>query len=85
MTELDKKMVAERVAKIRWDGAEALELAQTLQDVIELLHDKIKDYEIALNQLARLGNGPHLGNSDGNMIARKVLEHWEVRNGEKSG
>ena len=33
----------------------------------------IRELEKALNKLARLGNGPHLGNSDGNVIAQKAL------------
>jgi len=30
-------------------------------------------YRTALERLARLGNGQHLGNSDGNVIAQKAL------------
>lgn len=33
----------------------------------------------ALNKLARLGNEPHLGNSDGNIIAQKALANAEVK------
>ena len=32
----------------------------------------------ALEKLARLGNGNEYGNSDGNMIARAVLEKWKM-------
>ena len=31
----------------------------------------------ALEKLARLGNEPHYGNSDGNMIARQALAQYE--------
>ena len=31
-------------------------------------------YRTVLDRLARLGNEPHYGNSDGNMIARAALE-----------
>jgi len=34
----------------------------------------IKRYKTALEKLARLGNEPHLGNSDGNIIAQKALK-----------
>ena len=36
--------------------------------------NKISFYRAALDKLARLGNEPHYGNSDGNCIARKALE-----------
>ena len=39
------------------------------QDVTELVE--------ALEKLARLGNGEHYGNSDGNMIARKALSKYK--------
>ena len=44
------------------------------QDVTELAE--------ALEKLARLGNGEHYGNSDGNMIARDALSKYK---GAKNG
>jgi hypothetical protein len=35
----------------------------------------------ALEKLSRLGNEPHLGNSDGNMIARDALAATEKPDG----
>jgi hypothetical protein len=42
-------------------------------DEIERLTAENKRLADALEKLARLGNEPHYGNSDGNMIARKAL------------
>ncbi len=44
-------------------------LADCAQDVTELVE--------ALEKLARLGNGEHYGNSDGNMIARMALSRYK--------
>ena len=44
-------------------------LADCAQDVTELVE--------ALEKLARLGNGEHYGNSDGNMIARSALSKYK--------
>ncbi len=44
-------------------------LADCAQDVTELVE--------ALEKLARLGNGEHYGNSDGNMIARNALSKYK--------
>lgn len=35
---------------------------------------RVADYEVALDRLARLGNEPMLGNSDGNKIAQQALK-----------
>ncbi len=43
------------------------------KDRLAAAESTIKRYEEALEKLARLGNEPLLGNSDGNMIARKAL------------
>ena len=42
--------------------------------IIKQLKTEIEKYEIALNKLARLGNEPELGNSDGNIIAQQALK-----------
>ncbi len=34
----------------------------------------IRKYRSALEELSKLGNEPHLGNSDGNRIAQKAIE-----------
>ncbi len=44
-------------------------LADCAQNVMELVE--------ALEKLARLGNGEHYGNSDGNMIARMALSRYK--------
>ena len=43
---------------------------------------RIEKLETTLDKLARLGNEPHLGNSVGNMIARRALEKDTCRHGE---
>ena len=40
---------------------------------IAMLEARIAELEAALDKLARLGNGPDYGNSDGNVIAQKAL------------
>jgi hypothetical protein len=40
---------------------------------IKKLQSKNNKYEIALDHLARLGNGEYLGNSIGNVIAKNAL------------
>ncbi len=66
---------------------EALRLADALSDyesrtVIDVaeaaaelrrLHSLNQELLEALEKLARLGNGDHFGNSDGNMIARAAI------------
>ena len=37
------------------------------------LHELNQELLAALEKLARLGNGDHFGNSDGNMIARAAI------------
>ena len=44
-------------------------------DALEL--SAAHDMRMALEKLARLGNEPHLGNSEGNMIARAALAKAE--------
>jgi len=41
---------------------------------IEEQHRELKRLREALDKLARLGNGDHYGNSDGNIMAQKALE-----------
>lgn len=50
-----------------------------LCDRIEDQDEEIKQYRIALNRLARLGNEPNFGNSTGNTIAQKALEGQDVQ------
>jgi hypothetical protein len=45
---------------------------------VRSLSDQNKRLADALEKLARLGNEPHYGNSDGNMIARKALGDSDV-------
>ena len=65
---------------------EALRLADSLEELyartltatraaaeLRRLHNLNQDLLAALEKLARLGNGDHFGNSDGNMIARAAI------------
>ena len=51
------------------NGHEPCQHVKPMQDVTELVE--------ALEKLARLGNGEHYGNSDGNMIARDALSKYK--------
>jgi len=41
------------------------------------LHEVNQELLAALEKLARLGNGEHYGNSEGNMIAREAIARGE--------
>jgi len=43
------------------------------------LHEVNQELLAALEKLARLGNGDHYGNSDGNMIARAAIAKGETK------
>jgi hypothetical protein len=43
------------------------------------LHEVNQELLAALEKLARLGNGEHYGNSDGNMIARAAIAKGEMK------
>jgi hypothetical protein len=43
------------------------------------LHESNQELLAALEKLARLGNGEHYGNSDGNMIARAAIAKGELK------
>jgi hypothetical protein len=43
------------------------------------LHEVNQELVAALEKLARLGNGEHYGNSDGNMIARAAIAKGELK------
>jgi hypothetical protein len=43
------------------------------------LHAANQELLAALEQLARLGNGDHYGNSEGNMIARAAIAKGEAK------
>ncbi len=43
------------------------------------LHEVNQELLAALEKLARLGNGEHYGNSDGNMIARAAIAKGEAK------
>lgn len=46
---------------------------RTSTALIIALAERLEVANTALDTLSRLGNAPHLGNSDGNMIAQKAL------------
>ncbi len=56
----------------KWE-ARAISLRQCANEC-ERQAERIEQLEAAMDKLARLGNEPHYGNSDGNTIARKALE-----------
>jgi multidrug resistance efflux pump len=52
------------------DAQRALDDAQATVEALQQERDRLR---AALEQLARLGNEPYYGNSDGNRIAQKAL------------
>lgn len=60
----------------RWDGAEIAQVVNLLPQVVAALN-AVAVARAALEKLARLGNGEHYGNSDGNMIAHAALAELE--------
>lgn len=66
-----RPMPAQSAEHCLWarNGHEPCQHVKPMQDVTELVE--------ALEKLARLGNGEHYGNSDGNMIARKALSKYK--------
>ena len=45
---------------------------------LEKLQGQVDRYKTALEKLARLGNGEHYGNSDGNVIAQQALQEQKT-------
>ena len=66
-----------------WDALQEVtaELEQA-EARIEELEAKLAKAVGALEKLARLGNGDHYGNSDGNMIARATLAELKGQDDE---
>ena len=58
-------------ATLRWEAADALEAKDAEIERLKAVVDAAKR---ALDELARLGNEPHFGNSDGNLIAQAALK-----------
>ena len=68
-----------RLAKIQsreWPAPCPTERDQTAAE-LRRLHEVNIELLAALEKLARLGNGEHYGNSDGNMIARAAIAKGE--------
>ena len=53
--------------------AEAIDEIECLTDELREARAEIERYRNVLELLARLGNGDHYGNSDGNRIAQQAL------------
>ena len=51
--------------------------AEVWEDAARAAQARVEALEGALDKLARLGNEPHYGNSDGNVIAQKALAATE--------
>ena len=52
----------------------------TMRNIFHEQDTRIAELEGALDKLARLGNGPDYGNSDGNVIAQQALAKGEQAN-----
>ena len=74
------RQVAELRAKIERLTAELEHhkgKAEVWEDAARAAQARVDELEGALDRLARLGNEPHYGNSDGNVIAQKALAATE--------
>ncbi len=65
-----------------WTDLSGKGTTQFCADAVALKAENARMKEV-LERLARLGNGPHYGNSDGNMIARAELERLSRAGGKK--
>ncbi len=57
------------------DGKE-YDIEEAVSDLILLISKERDAYNFALEELSVLGNGDARGNSDGNIIAQKVLDDF---------
>jgi hypothetical protein len=64
-----------------WLERDGANCQQHLDAAAELrrLYESNQELIAALEKLARLGNGDHYGNSDGNMIAREAIAKGEIK------
>jgi len=63
-----------RLADVKWLERERNETADTFMEQVKKLQAQLAVARVALDTLARLGNEPYFGNSDGNIIAHHALE-----------
>jgi hypothetical protein len=79
MTQLEALRLAERLE--RYDATRSGYAKHCSLAAAELrrLHEVNQELVAALEKLARLGNGEHYGNSDGNMIARAAIAKGEAK------
>ncbi len=61
------------MAEIEGEPSQSEGAGDTAIRIIKQLQTKNEKYRIALKVLARIGNEPELGNSDGNVIAQSAL------------
>ncbi len=61
--------------KVSIDGKE-YDTEEAVSDLILLISKERDAYKFALEELSMLGNGNIRGNSDGNIIAQKVLDDF---------
>ena len=61
------------------DGLEMWTLGEPAAAELRRLHEVNTELLTALEKLARLGNGEHYGNSEGNMIARAAIAKGEPK------
>ena len=65
------------LAQIRTELVTTPELAAHITNAMIAGLEDVTELVEALEKLARLGNGEHYGNSDGNMLARTALSKYK--------
>jgi hypothetical protein len=73
---LDKTNWVQETAQ---DGEFGMHRADVLKKRIDALNESNTELLAALEKLARVGNGDHYGNSEGNMIARAAIAKGEAK------
>jgi len=76
MTQPEALRLADKLAPA-W--VHSLAWCEDAADELHRLHEVNQELLAALEKLARLGNGEHYGNSDGNMIARAAIAKGEAK------
>ena len=62
-----------------WNDASMVKTSRAAAAELRRLHAVNQELLAALEKLARLGNGDHYGNSEGNMIARAAIAKGELK------
>jgi len=70
----DREQAAAELRRLHNENQAAHAVGIQQEREMMVLEAEVERLRAALEKLARLGNEPHYGNSDGNMIARNALK-----------